>query len=378
MLHILGRKNRETAVNINFGELWTWGEGNLGVTGHGNQTDYSSPVQVGALETWKAFTGGGRQNLAIAIKTDGTIWSWGTGALGGNGRGNTTSVSSPVQIGGLTTWVEIANGQLCTKARKSDGTLWTWGYGGLGHNGLGDTLSISSPQQVGSLTTWGAVIRGNDSVQGGITTSNVLWMWGNNDSGGVGDSTTNRRSSPVQVTGDQNYASGSAGYKYTVAVKTDGTLWTWGYGGIGSLGHGNTTSLSSPAQVGSLTNWATVSCGTYGWCALKTDGTLWACGLNNSGQIGDGTTTNRSSPVQIGTDTNWMAPASGRKNITAAKTNGTLWAWGEGSVGEIGEGATTDRSAPVQVGVLTTWAPTNNSSGGNNPKDSAFAIKEAS
>jgi len=73
-----------------------------------------------------------------------------------------------------------------------------------------------------------------------------------------------------------------------------------------------------------------------------------------------------------------MAPASGRKNITAAKTNGTLWAWGEGSVGEIGEGATTDRSAPVQVGVLTTWAPTNNSSGGNNPKDSAFAIKEAS
>ena len=63
----------------------------------------------------------------MAIKTDGTLWAWGGNNYGGLGQGNTTNYSSPVQVGALTTWDKIAGGPFASYAIKTDGAFWSWG-----------------------------------------------------------------------------------------------------------------------------------------------------------------------------------------------------------------------------------------------------------
>jgi alpha-tubulin suppressor-like RCC1 family protein len=90
----------------------------------------------------------------MALKTDGTIWSWGSNSYGQLGLGDTTKRSSPVQVGALTTWSKIYAGYGSGAGIKTDGTMWSWGNNGSGRLGLGNTTSVSSPVQIGALTTW--------------------------------------------------------------------------------------------------------------------------------------------------------------------------------------------------------------------------------
>ena len=85
----------------------------------------------------------------LGLKTDGTLWSWGTNDNGQLGQNSQTTYSSPVQIPG-TTWdnVEITMGYHVV-AHKTDGTLWCWGAGGNGQLGQnGPNVQKSSPTQV--------------------------------------------------------------------------------------------------------------------------------------------------------------------------------------------------------------------------------------
>jgi alpha-tubulin suppressor-like RCC1 family protein len=143
------------------GTTWSWGRGLTGRLGLGNTTYYSSPKQVGALTNWLSVSA--RYASAVAIKTNGTLWTWGDNSSGQLGLGNTTNYSSPMQVGALTTW-SFANAgyNSCCVALKTDGTLWAWGLNTSGQLGFGNTTSYSSPKQVGSKATWGfASLYGN-------------------------------------------------------------------------------------------------------------------------------------------------------------------------------------------------------------------------
>jgi alpha-tubulin suppressor-like RCC1 family protein len=149
-----GRYN-SLAVKTN-GTLWSWGRNSVGALGLGNRTSYSSPKQIGALTTWLTVAGG--PYYTMAVKTDGTLWAiGGNNAAGQMGLNNTTEYSSPKQVGSLTTWLNVAcGGQEFTFASKTDGTLWSWGRGTEGQLGLGNTTTYSSPKQIGASITWGA------------------------------------------------------------------------------------------------------------------------------------------------------------------------------------------------------------------------------
>ena len=347
----------QTSVTTYFPYLYSWGRNNEGQLGLSNITDYSSPKQVGSLTTWANITGGGNQ-FVISTKTDGTLWSWGFGTTGSLGLGNTTGYSSPKQVGALTTWLNVAagySGQVL--ATKTDGTLWAWGYNAQGQLGLGNTTSRSSPVQVGALTNWSLVAAGGNSSLA-LKTDGTLWSWGQGSYGALGLGNTTYYSSPKQIGALTTWAQigmggGYAGY----AIKTNGTMWAWGRGDNGgSLGLGNLTNYSSPVQVGALTNWSKISAGNFYCVALKTDNTMWAWGTNNSGQLGQGNTTGRSSPVQIGALSTWSSiSAEGLDCCGATKTDGTLWMWGNNAFGQLGQNNSTYRSSPVQVGALTTW-----------------------
>jgi len=244
------------------GTLWTWGKSYYGQLGQGQASpvSYSSPVQVPGA-TWSYVCDGSVSRKAI--KTDGTLWAWGFNSVGCFGvnqaSAQLTGASSPVQVPG-TTWATVVNNKNYNSlAVKTDGTLWSWGansQGMAGTNVLNE--GYSSPTQVGSGTDWGTV-RGKIAMSAktsyAVKTDGTLWAWGmNGEQGNMGlnSTSTERYSSPVQVPGttwDNVYSADS----WVLATRTDGTLWAWGWNGYGGLGQNQMPSTigaySSPTQI---------------------------------------------------------------------------------------------------------------------------------
>ena len=89
------------------GTLWTWGHNNSGQLGlnQPGTTRYSSPVQIPGT-TWSSayMDFSPHKNGVLAIKTDGSLWAWGKNQSGSLGLNNETQYSSPTQIGSATNW----------------------------------------------------------------------------------------------------------------------------------------------------------------------------------------------------------------------------------------------------------------------------------
>ena len=254
------------------GTMWGWGSNAYGTLGQNDTTQYSSPTQVGSGTDWgtKKYQLGGSWTIGAAIKTDGTLWTWGAqGSYGELGHNNRTNYSSPRQVGTDTSWRSIGGGYGTTLATKTDGTLWSWGRNSDGTLGLNDEgIARSSPTQIPG-TTWSEVTSyGGWQTMGVMKTDGTLWSWGNNSYGPIGRNDTLDRSSPTQVPGT-NWKMCDRGDNGSVgAVKTDGTLWTWGYAGYGVLGQNVNAPLSSPMQIPGTT-WNEVSVNTTTMLALK-------------------------------------------------------------------------------------------------------------
>jgi alpha-tubulin suppressor-like RCC1 family protein len=334
--------------------LWLWGDNNYGQLGDNTIVKKSSPVQTIAGGTnWKQVASGYAERSA-AIKTDGTLWLWGDNTNGELGDNTIVKKSSPIQVvGSATNWKQVALGYLHTAAIKTDGTLWTWGdntYGELGDNTI---VKKSSPvQTISGGTNWKQVTLGylNNAA---IKTNGTLWTWGDNTWGQLGDNTIVSKSSPVQtIAGGTNWKQVASGKLHVGAIKTDGTLWMWGYNGnYGELGDNTVVNKSSPVQtIAGGTNWKQISCGFSVSVAIKTDGTLWSWGYNFYGSLGDNTNVNKSSPVQtISGGTNWKQVACGASHTAAIKTDGTLWTWGVNNYGRLGDNSIANKSSPVQT-----------------------------
>jgi alpha-tubulin suppressor-like RCC1 family protein len=304
------------------GTLWAWGRNDYGQLGQGDTTARSSPTQVGALTNWSNISVS--DNKIFAIKNDGTLWGWGAAFVGALGLNNTTNYSSPKQIGTNTNWSKIwlADGGNAVAAIKTDGTLWTWGDGSFGMTGQNGTTSRSSPTQVGSGTNWRDLPTNGQSgpFMGAIKTDGTLWTWGRNSDNQLGSGRTTNQSNPTQQGVGTNWSKIGLGYGHGLGIKTDGTLWGWGNNSRNQL----TNSMGSYAvitQIGTSTTWAEVGTSQYATIGLKTDGTIWAWGRSSSGHLGlNGTVGgNINSPVQIGTRTNWGAIAIG--SMTLLRTN---------------------------------------------------------
>jgi alpha-tubulin suppressor-like RCC1 family protein len=259
----------------------------------------------------------------LAIKTDGTLWACGYNANAQLGVGTTVVQSSPTTVaGGGTNWKQVSMGGVHAAAIKTDGTLWTWGDDIYGELGNGTTVSRSSPGTTAAGgTNWKLVSCGYAHVAA-IKTDGTLWLWGDGSWGQLGNNGSgsgNRISSPVTTSaGGTNWRQIACGYRHTAAIKTDGTLWTWGRDYYGELGQGiySSSVLTPQTVLGGGTTWQQVSAGLQITAAVKTDGTLWTWGKDTYGALGTGTTVNASSPVTtIKGGNNWKSVTVGYNNI---------------------------------------------------------------
>jgi len=309
------------------GTLWSWGLNGNGQLGQNDLVNRSSPVQVGALTDWSQVALG--TTACFAIKTNGTLWSWGRNDFGQLGLGNAVARSSPTQVGSLTNWAQVSGiaGIGGCAAIKTDGTLWTWGANVGGALGLNISYAIarSSPVQVGALTNW-AQVSGGYRFCTAVKTDGTLWSWGLNTNGQLGQNNDIDRSSPVQVGALTSWARSSSGNNFCAAIRTTGTLWTWGNDGyVGKLGRNTTLgSSSSPVQVGALTDWSQVAALSSNSLALKTNGTIWTWGVGSNGENGQNNTANLSSPTQVGSLTTWSFIGQGSASSNGLAINKTF------------------------------------------------------
>jgi len=342
------------------GGLWLWGWPSGGKLGDNTNTTKFSPVQtVSGGVNWKQVIIG--YTHTAAVKTDGSLWTWGFSTAGQLGRNNIVNASSPVQtISAGTNWKSVSIGGAHTGALKADGTLWVWGLSSSGQIGNNAILSMSSPvQTVSGGSSWKKIsLAGSHSAA--IKTDGTLWLWGNGNSGRLGNNSILNRSSPVQtISGGTNWKHVSATGLFSAGIKNDSTLWLWGVGINGQLGDNRVGLRSSPVQtISEGTNWKQVGTGYDHTAAIKIDGTLWLWGKSSFGQIGGNNGVQSvSSPVQtVSGGTNWKQTSVGYSHSAAIKTDGTLWTWGAGAYGALGNNSSLSQSSPVQtISGGTSW-----------------------
>jgi len=329
------------------GTLWAWGSNFSGQLGDGTTTERLSPVKGKDLMGVVGVSVGYAHSLALT--RDGTVWTWGRGDFGLLGDGTTTERHTPGPVPGLTgiVAVAVAIGGDHSLALKNDGTLWAWGNNFNGQLGDGTLNDAPTPKQV--LTGIVAVAAGQYHSLA-LKSDGTLLAWGSNFSGELGDGTrTPYRRTPEPVPGLTGVVAVSAGYSHSLALTRDGTLWAWGSNKYGQLGDGPTTASRTPKQV--LTGVVAVAAGGFHNLALKSDSTLWSWGSNSNGQLGDGTMSPgiRSTPLPVNLPGGVVAMAAGYSHCLAVKSDGTVWTWGYNVAGQLGDGTKTKRSTPGQL-----------------------------
>jgi len=152
------------------GNLWTWGQASSGQLGDATTTTRSTPVTTSAGgTTWKQVSSGDQHTAAV--KTDGTLWAWGLGTSGQLGTNDVTTRSTPVTtFAGGTNWKEVDCGNQHTAAVKTDGTLWTWGLGTSAQLGDNNATNISTP-----VTTFAGGSNWKQVSSGGSHTAAVIY-----------------------------------------------------------------------------------------------------------------------------------------------------------------------------------------------------------
>jgi len=202
---------RHTMAIKTDGSLWAWGSNVLGLLGDGTRGERRlSPVKI--MDGVASVSAGSEHTMAI--KTDGSLWAWGANAGGQLGDGTTEARHSPVKImdgvASVSASAAVGSSTQHTMAIKTDGSLWAWGSIGRGQLGDGitsffsdeGTLAIRRTSPVKIMDGVASVSAGNHYTMA-IKTDGSLWAWGTNF---LGDGTDmfvnyvqNTRPSPIKI-----------------------------------------------------------------------------------------------------------------------------------------------------------------------------------
>jgi alpha-tubulin suppressor-like RCC1 family protein len=296
------------------GTVWAWGHNASGQLGVGTLVTKISPAQVLALDGVnfldgvKAVAAGGKHTLAIAA--DDTVLAWGSNVTGQLGDATLVSKSVPVKVllaEGVTITAVAAGGDF-SLALKSDGTVLSWGNNSKGQLGNNTFVASYSPVPVLGLSGITAIAAGGSHALA-LKDDGTIYAWGYNEFGQLGDGTITSSKQAVKVDKlDTLVAMAiSAGLDHSVAI-IGGEVSAWGYNYYGQLGNG--AALQSYSPVASLKtvlkqdglplpNIVEIIATGHHCIARDNLDNVWTWGRNTHGQLGDGTSMSRSKAKQI-------------------------------------------------------------------------------
>jgi alpha-tubulin suppressor-like RCC1 family protein len=279
-------------------------------------------------------------------------WGENYGAQCGNGTNDYELPPFPYTQ--LTNIVQAEGGRSFSIALRDNGTVYTWGRTEGGELGNGSFFSnVHSPAQVAGLSNVVQVAAGNSHALALLRDGSIK-AWGWNLYGQLGDMTQDSRNVPSPTAFPGCFVAIAAGHLHSLALRSDGTVWACGNSAYGTLGNGSTGSVNTtPTQVPGLTDVIAIRAAGYTCHALKSDGTVWAWGDNTWISLGDGTNIQRNTPVQVVGLTGVRAIASSYYSAYAIRSNGEAYAWGRGDMGALGNGSGAWQSVPTLIPGLT-------------------------
>ena len=305
------------------------------VTVKHNPTQYTKSFNIVIKPEYsanKSATIVGGSDFTIALKADGSVWTWGNNTHGqlGNGKGgNNAQVINPQQIA-LSNISSVAAGKEFAMALTDDGNVYTWGANESGQLGIGSVDDKSTPQKVSfDLAVGEYIIRisAGDNFAMALTSAGDVYVWGNNDYSQMGLGNTMAHSdfySPSKIESITGATMITAGANHAM-VYAVGKVYTWGANDSGQLGKGTDTFSAStdgvPKEINIPTSIATVdqiiARGDYS--AIISDGKAYLWGANGNYQLGNNSDTNVLSvpDTALNIEENIQAMALGYSHIVA-------------------------------------------------------------
>ena len=349
---------------------------------------------------------------SLALKQDGTIWSWGDNSQGEMGNGSIDSIKTtePTQIKKgqytevktittpdgsqqVTTTViekelndikDIASGYYYNLAVDMDGYVYSWGYNGYGQLGDGTTVAKAIPTRIEGLEHIEKV-RTYENTSIAINEDGEIYIWGYGynqtptkltfyskavdvhkrlilaEDGSVWYLSQN----PSRISQLKNIVEVASGTNYYSALDADGRVWVWGYNGYGQLSQGDTSSISVPTPVKvlkavqdgdepeyeDLLNIVEIKSGDNNLLMISNTGEIYVSGYSGYGQLG---TSNYNSYITIATKATNMDKAkfvdSEAYHSVASDRSGFVYTTGYNAYGELGNGTYIQSNEFVAIG----------------------------
>jgi alpha-tubulin suppressor-like RCC1 family protein len=305
-------------------------------------------------------------SFSMALRSNGTIWTWGlddqgqlgNGITGGNFELPGQVVNDPDRCSSFKKAIAISAGGAHALALKNDGTVWAWGSNSDGQLGLASPIGVNSnvPVQVLGLPPTIIGVAGGGAASYALDNNGVVWAWGSNSNGQLANATPIGSDNPVPAPvvgfpGGVTVTAIAGGGSHALAILSNGFVWAWGSNSNGQLGPVPPLGGNSdvPVPVG-LANVSAISAGLSHSLALLNNGTVWDWGRGTEGELGNGLFNDSNVPVQVLGLTNVIAISGGELFSLALTSDQTIWSWGDNSRGQLGDGtAALNSSVPVHV-----------------------------
>lgn len=280
------------------GTVWSWG-GNPNLP-EGYDDRIHQPKQIPGLDHVTTVAPGSDHSLAL--KDDGSVWAWGYNMYGQLGTGSddfrkgSIDPYYPSRVINLDHVIAIGAGSDISIALKNDGTVWTWGQV------MGDPSKFTNtPAKVDGLDHIVAISTGMNHMLA-LKDDGTVWTMGWNMYGQLGDGKGGRSIGdqslvPVQAVHLSDVISISSGAVFCLALKKDGTVWEWG--SLMNADLGQDSVMNAPVQVSGLSRVVSITALNDHAFAVTQDGRAWAWGENKYGELGDGTNSKSLTPVQV-------------------------------------------------------------------------------
>ncbi|ETN64680.1 hect E3 ubiquitin ligase [Anopheles darlingi] len=238
------------------GKVFSWGEGEDGKLGHGNRLTLEKPKLIETLRTKRIRDIACGSSHSAAITSSGELYTWGLGEYGRLGHGDNCTQLKPKLVTALADHrvVQVACGSrdAQTLCLTEEGLVFSWGDGDFGKLGRGGSEGCSIPHQVERLNGVGVMqIECGAQFSLALTKSGEVWTWGKGDYYRLGHGTDQhvRKPTPIQGLRGKKVIHVAVGALHCLAVTDSGQVYAWGDNDHGQQGSGNTIVNKKPSLV---------------------------------------------------------------------------------------------------------------------------------